>query len=279
MITSADVDTFLDNEHQEILENTSWSRRKSDSFINTVAPYATGTVSATGTTVTGSSTVWTSSMVGRFIRMGSATYFHKITAVASATSLTVENTLPADVAASSTYTIFQHVYSLPSNFGRLTSFTGDVRLTEWARADIDSLDPYRSATATRPDVYSIRGPDSSGVYEIEMWPVPSAANAFRFEYLKTNTLTSDSDSPLYRSDVLVWKASEAAASFLFARTGDQSWLALAERYHARYLESLQGAKEDDLGRFSPVMHIRDAALSGDRDDDYLLSHDTSFVGR
>jgi len=279
MIAASDVNTLLDNEHQEILESRAWSQRKEDDVIETVATYTTGTVegSSGSATITGTSTVWTSGMVNRYIRIGSNTFFHRITAVASGTSLTIEDTLPAAVAAGATYTIFQHRYNLASNFGRAISVTSDVKLTETDILTLDRLDPYRSGTATRPDRFCIFGLDpnttASQIYQIELYPVSSSATSIRVLYYKTNTLAADTDEPLYRSDVLVWKGSEAACFFLHAKTGDTAWLALADRYHLRYLEALEGAINDDLAKSSPIMHVRDAYLEDGHSDDYALNHD------
>ena len=277
MIVAADVNTLIDLCHEEILNSYSWSRRKADTIVDTVASYSVGTVTTSGTTVTGSGTTFTSAMADRYIRI-SRTYFHRITAFTSTTSLTIEQALPADVTTATSYSIFRHVYDLPSTFGRVLNATSDDRLTEWSRSEIDRVDPYRSSTADRPTVYSIYGLDSipSGVFQIEFWPVPSSATAVRIEFLRTNTLSADTDRPLYRGDVLSWRASESAAFFLHSRTGDRSWLDLADRYHARYLEALQGAKEEDLARMSPVTHIRFGG-GGTVGDDYFLDRDVGGI--
>ena len=280
MVTSTNVDTLLDTDHEEILEAHSWTRRKAEGLITTVAPYSTGTVSgsASSTTLTGASTVWTSSMANRFIRIGSGVFYLKISSVESNTSLTLEAALPAAVSASTTYSIFQHVYALPSDFGRLTSITSDSRLVESSQEDLDRLDPYRNATSTYPERYSIRGLDTSSNYEIEFYPVPSSATIIRFDYLKTNSLaSSDSSSPLYPSEVLIWKSAESAACFLFARTGDQAWTVLADRYHLRYQEALANAVETDLLRYSPAGHVRDSTTDGSVSDDFNLDHDVGFL--
>ena len=233
--------------------------------------------------MTGSSTVWTAAFVGRYIRIGSNTFFHRITARASDTSITIEEALPSDAAAGSTYTIFRHRYNLPSDFGRVVNATSDTRLTEAPKSNIDRIDPYRTSTASRPDTYMIYGLDpdtsTSQIYQIEFWPVPSSATAVRVEYLRTNTLSADSSEPLYRSDVLVWKSAESAAFFLHGRTGDAAWLALADRYHQRYNEALQGAKEDDLGKFSAPMHIRESSSDFGRSDDWELERDSGVFLR
>jgi len=275
MITSSEVTEIIQAEHTTILEDTSWSRRKEDVMINTVGTYTTGTLGTSGVTVTGSGTVWTG-FADRYLRVGGGrTFFHRITAVASDTSLTIEAALPADVAAGTSYTIFRHVYDLPSTFGRVLNVTLDTRLVEVARSELDRSDPYRTSTSTRPTAYSLYGLDSipSGVFQIEFWPVPSSAQAVRVEFLRTNTLTAETDRPLYRADILIWKASESCSFFLHARTGDQSWLALADRYHARYLEALQGAKEEDLGRFGAVGHVRFSDSGVGVGDNFWLDRD------
>jgi len=283
MITSTNVNDIIDAEHDTILNDYSWTRRRVDTMVETVAQYSTGTLSTSGATVTGVGTVWTSAFVGRYIRIGSNTFFHRITARASNTSITIEEGLPTDAAAGSTYTIFRHRYNLPPDFGRVINATSDTRLVEAAKSEIDRIDPYRTSTATRPDTYMIYGLDpdttTSQIYQIEFWPVPSSATAVRVEYLRTNTLTSDSSEPLYRSTVLVWKAGESAAFFLHGRTGDAAWLALADRYHARFLEDLQGAREEDLGKWSPVTHIRDSAYDWDRGDDFGIDRDIGIFLR
>jgi hypothetical protein len=277
MIQTSDIEGLIRAEHDTLLNDYPWSNRKDDTILNTVAPYQTGTVSTVGSTVTGVGTVFTSSMVNRWIRIGSNPFFHKITGFTSATSLTVEADLPADIAAGANFTIFQHRYVLPANFGRAFSVTLDTQLTEWSQQEIDLVDPYRHSTGTFPDIYSIVGPNADNRFQIEFWPVPSAATAIRLIYFKTNTLTVDADIPLYRSDILVWKAGESACYFLYSKTGDQSWVGLADRYHARYVEALQGAREDDLGRASPVTHIKDRGRLPGRGDDFWLSHDSLYL--
>lgn len=277
-ITSADVNTLIETVHEEILNDYGWSMRRADLLVNTVPTVSSGTVSASGTTVTGSGTNFTSDMVGRFIRIGSSTFFFRIIAVASATSLTIEAPVPEAVAAGTSYVIFKHRYTLPADFGgRITSAVSDQRLREVSRQDLDRYDPYRIGTATRPEYYSVSGLDpsitTSQRFQIELYPVPSSAQTIRIEYLRENALANDTDEPLYPSDVLVWKAAEAGAFFLYARNGDQAWVALADRYHQRYLEAFELAKLDDLSKNSPARHVRDALVDSEPGDDFLINRD------
>ena len=279
MISATDIDNLIPAEHEEVLDTYSWSARKEETTITLTANYSTGSVSGSSgsTTLTGSSTVWTSGMANRWIRIGSDSFYFKISNVASATSLTLETALVADVAASTSYTIFQHVYSLPSNFERVLSITSDVKMNEWTQQDLDRLDPYRSSTASRPYVYSLRGLNSSSYYDMEVWPIPSAASILRLDYLKTSSLTNDTDVPPYRGDILVYRVAQAGASFLHARTGDAAWLNLADRYQVHYKESLEEAIEDDLAKNSSASYIRDAALTDvTPGGDWFIDHDSGL---
>jgi len=73
-------------------------------FVND--DYTTGTVAVTaaGTTVTGTTTVWTSAMVGRSIKLPDGQWYD-ISAVASATSLSIHYPYQGDTASGQSYTI------------------------------------------------------------------------------------------------------------------------------------------------------------------------------
>lgn len=276
MIASDDVDALMVADHREILDSYSWSRRKGDSLLTMVAPYSTGTITSSSTTITGTDTTFTSAMVGRFLRTSSSTFFTRITGFTSTTEITIESALPSEVTDAS-FTIFKHRYNLPTDFGRVISLVSDVYMREASRTDLDNIDPYRSTTATYPELYTLLGldPDTSGsqIFQTEVWPVPSTATQLRLHYLKANNLSSDSDEPLYRSDVLVWKTAESSCYFLHGKTGDAAWLALSDRFHVRYLESFQAAREDDIGKFSPSWHVKDSMHMGVHGDDFYLDHD------
>ena len=93
-----------------------------EGFITTVAPYETGTVDVTNgsATVTGNSTVWTSAMVGRKIRIASENAYYRIKAVGSGTSLTLEvlyqgTTKTLALGTNPAYSIYKDEYRLPAD--------------------------------------------------------------------------------------------------------------------------------------------------------------------
>lgn len=257
-ISTAELNALINAEHEGILGDNPWAEKKAESTITTIAPYSTGTVSTTSTAVTGSGTTFTSAMVGRYIRFGTDQTYYKITAFGSVTGLTIETAVASgDVSAGSTYSIFKNVYALPSDLDRILSMAYRDPLTEITRQDLDRLDPDRTVTATDPRYWCMRELDSSNVRQVELWPVPTGAVLVRFQYTKTNTLSSDSDVPLYRSDVLVWKSAASGAYLLYAKTGDEAWINLGDRFLQNFERQLSSALLDDVGRNSPNHRVRD----------------------
>ena len=97
-----------------------WDRE----VVQTVIDKTAGTVSinAGATGVTGVSTAFGSSDVGSFIQFSSTDDWYKITAVASATSLTIEKAYVGTTNLSAgTYTIRKFFYTLSANADRLLS--------------------------------------------------------------------------------------------------------------------------------------------------------------
>lgn len=88
-----------------------------EGFITTVAPYETGTVTATNgsKTITGSGTTFTAGMVGRKIRMGSENAYYRIAAFVSTTEVTLEAAYQGTTASGKTFSIYKDEYRLPAD--------------------------------------------------------------------------------------------------------------------------------------------------------------------
>lgn len=93
---------------------------------------------------------------------------------------------------------------------------------------------------------------------VELWPVPSAAMAFRMPYLiEPPDLTQDGQLPVCPSEPIECRASAEAAWLLYSKTGDGRWNALGQSYYLMYtgnpttglLGALDVAVRDDEARF------------------------------
>ena len=87
------------------------------SFITTVDDYSTGTVAITQgeKAVTGTSTVFTSAMVGRKIRVGSDQAYYTIASFTSTTAITLLEPYQGSTVTAATYVVYQDEYRLQAN--------------------------------------------------------------------------------------------------------------------------------------------------------------------
>ena len=140
--------------------------------INTSASYTTGTVAVTNnsTTVTGTDTSWTSSHVGWIFKVG--TEYYEVSAVVSATELTLKNAYIGDTASGSSYSLIKMHYSLPSDF----------KSVRWIKQLVthDRIIPLSEFTMAEylTDEFSYSGELSgyiiSGNKKIRFFPTPTA---------------------------------------------------------------------------------------------------------
>lgn len=123
-----------------------WPNYREVGTLQTVASYATGTVTATNAsaTITGSSTVFASTMTGRKFRVGTERAWYDILTVDSATQITLNQQYQGTTQSGATYTIFQDEYRLASDVHQLLN----VRQTQFGLLmvglnyhDLDTLVP------------------------------------------------------------------------------------------------------------------------------------------
>jgi hypothetical protein len=122
-IPGADLADFIAkaNECRRRIEEAGggrWSWLEETYQIPLVSNYTTGTVTVTedSATVTGDGTAWTAAMVGRQFRVEGVSGTYTIAARASGTSLTLDRAWARDTAAAQSYSIYQQIYALPSDF-------------------------------------------------------------------------------------------------------------------------------------------------------------------
>jgi hypothetical protein len=109
---------WLNARYKEVCSRFKWPFLQNTGVLTTIAEYTTGTVdvAAAGTTVTGTSTVWTKDMVGRKIKFDGWSEIHTISAWTSATSITITPAYRGTAIDDGTYTIFQDEYLCPWNW-------------------------------------------------------------------------------------------------------------------------------------------------------------------
>ena len=105
----------INNTLFEIMAEEEWHFAKKELYFNTVAPYATGSITLTkgSTTLSGSGTVFTLAMVGRKVVLtNNNNKSYKISAYVSGTELTLESPYLEDTVTTSVYGIYKDIYKL-----------------------------------------------------------------------------------------------------------------------------------------------------------------------
>lgn len=153
-------------------------------IVQTVADKTSGTVSvsAGGTTVTGSSTAFASVDVGKYIQFSTSDEWYKITAVGSATSLTIEAAYVETSALSGgTYTIRQLFYKASTTADKILSarqFQSPRKLTAVHYLSFDQFHPNPESTS-KGEIYLPWAIDSGG--QINFTVYPSADEIYNIE--------------------------------------------------------------------------------------------------
>jgi len=201
-ITDDDVVTVVKQALNDVLEeicqahNFSWLYGNS-SFI-TVKPYTTGTVSVeeASATITGTDTVWTSSMVGRKFYCGNATYEISEVTTTPAMTLTLSTVYAGDTDTSATYKIYQDEYSLASDVEDVLAVRQENNPQKIEKVGIEVIDKYypQRISFGYPSIYSIVGYDSTYYIKIAVYPIPNQARNIYYRYKKRVTEMSADDS-------------------------------------------------------------------------------------
>ncbi len=121
---TTEVRRWINRAQDEIQTAYDWPFLILEDFLQTTAVYSTGTVTVVNgdATVTGSSTVWTASMVGRKFRKVSDNQWYVIKTFTSATSIELDRPYEGTGSAGSEYSIFKDTYRVPGDVNKLKLF-------------------------------------------------------------------------------------------------------------------------------------------------------------
>ena len=202
------VKRWLNDARNILWEQVQGDFKIGDDYLTTTAEYEstsaiTVTVTNGSTTVTSDGStpaVFTTGMVGRFVKLNATDPWYKIAARPSATQLTLADAYVGDSDTACAFTINTYLYALPSDFQGLLQVAIEDE-TNWrslpvlTRSDVyrDYPVPLRWDTGT-PEVCWVDLPVSN-VYQLGIFPPPASATLVRFWYTKNATeMSGDSDS-------------------------------------------------------------------------------------
>jgi hypothetical protein len=177
---------YINDTIERICRSRPWTRLDKQSTLQTIAAYRAGTVSiAVGATAgTGSSTVFTSAMTGRLIRIVNLLEFYTFTYV-SATSFTIDRPYEGAVdAVGATFIIWQPIVELPSDVAEIKSLRNPdlgIDMNERPREWLDRNAASRLLIDS-PRLYVPAEDSANKLAQIELYPGPLDAMGLPMEY-------------------------------------------------------------------------------------------------
>lgn len=231
----ANVTRWTNYVQQDLCARWPWSFMLGRESIVTIPDYTTGTVavSSGGTTVTGSSTVFTATHGGGtyYIQFSGANDWYRVTARASNTSITIEQAYQGTSNLSgATFVLRKIFYSLSSTADRIVdirNWNTPLKLFQVDPRTLDDLRPNPQSTNSSYG-YIAYGVDSSGNIQISPYPFPSDARLF--EIRTTIRPTDGSISiPNKYAHVIAWGAIAVGFGYLRKFTEAQIWNAKFEQ--------------------------------------------------
>jgi len=198
------VDDYINRSYQDILRRHKWNWLRKESILSIYATVSTGTVSVSGSQLTGTSTSFSAAHEGWYIQLkdlNDETY--RILDVTSSTSLTLEGPVSTAVSTSE-YLAFKVDYALPLGLDEGTIEyivdTNDSRKLypvspnslEYAFPNFGS-----NSTTNAPECFSIVGRDNDNKVLVRFYPIPDEARTFRVVgFDSQEDLATGNDSPL-----------------------------------------------------------------------------------
>jgi len=197
-----------------------WSFLRGEGLITTVAPFTTGTISSSGTTVNGEDTsasdstepVFTAAMVGRILR--AENQIREIVSFTNSDTIVIDRAFDANLTASNgigkTFEILANECTLPADFGGLrgeiTYRDGDGYMpikfvNESAIRMLRSQDNIQKDVPQYAAIIPV-STDNDGTaeqtYKLSLWPFPDKVYDLYFAY--TVMVESVSDAPANDAD-------------------------------------------------------------------------------
>ena len=143
---------MLNLRYKDFNNRYNWPWREKTDVLQTIANYETGTITVTNgsRTITGTNTVWTSAMEGRYLKLTRDAELYEVLTVVSATTITLRQTYIGDSGNGLSYLIWNRYYNLDSD----VPFNSDLTLWQY---------PYKSKAIPKNDLHpSYRQPYLKG---------------------------------------------------------------------------------------------------------------------
>jgi hypothetical protein len=163
------------------------------------------------------------------------------------------------------------MFSLGSNY--------PLREMDGGREQLDRLDPQRSSTTSDPTHWLYAGDNSSGIRELEIWPVPTTSKLLRGQYLNEAPLLTSSTRIAISVPALVYGLAADCYNMLYSKTGDEGYKNLGLFYEKKHTQVLNDVIPYEVSRMSPPQSIHRRRSAFGRGTDWEVSHDLDLLER
>ncbi len=278
--TATKVGEFVNSRHRALLESYDWSRRKQDVIINTAVDKDAGTVALTvgSGTVTGTSTAFAATDVGRSIQFASSIY--TVYSYSSPTSITLGDAngtavvFPGTSVTGQSYVMFTQRYSLGVGIEQIIFVKYQSELAEVSEEYLDSIDPTRQGTGAAPMYFARTSRGANDDVRIEVYPRPSAPITINVKIERGHVDLTTTQNPIVPSGPVEWWAAVDTCYFLGAKTKDPYWLQLATAYEKQAVKSEEFEHNQDNRKFGQIQQTRDVGGGvGLGETDFALDKD------
>lgn len=244
-ITSAEtvsLKRWINDSYRDIVEAAHWQFLELASTFTTVAKYNTGTISISGTTVTGVGTTFTAAMVGRYLQVEDDNNWYEITAFTSTTEITI-GTSYVGTASGADYNIVQQFAELASDVDVIETIvcreTGTT-LYNRSRSSYEEANPIQDKTGY-PHTAVVEGESSNGYVQVKLVPFPTGAKLYDYTYYKlVSDMSDDSDEP----DIPArWHRVIIRGAIVYALGWEASDISMVQLSRDRYQEALDKMKQ------------------------------------
>lgn len=289
-LSTAEIESIALSRYESLYESFPWSRKLRDFTINLVAQISsntTNTVTVTNgsATVTSAGTPFTSVMDGRQIRIGAELQSYFVNFVSSS-SISLEDgegnavTWARATNTSSAWTIFQVVYTLPTDTDWIVTLAGQYTMDEFdgGRNALDLFDPYRLSTIDTPTHWLYAGVNASNVREIEVWPVPTQAQLLRGQYVREAPTLSSGSTVDIHVPALVYATAADCFNMMYSKTGDESSMRMGLFYEKKLTQVLNDVLPYEVAKWSPPRTLKRQQGVFGRGTDFSVDHDTELMG-
>lgn len=255
----------LDSSFRSLLSEHVFSFMKNDGVISTIATKTGGTLSVTQGNIMmlGTGTSPSVTDTGGYFLLNHQPY--RIVSVDVANQIyIVDAPFAGATNATTTYTLYQNLYALDPDVTQIITMAGaNWDLEQKSRQYLDMVDPSRDIFG-EPYYYAYRGPGSTGIEQIELWPIPNARYSLRYQGMRRSALDTSGQTIFDISEVLLKFGASVGCRMVANKmamaekwNGTSHWDGQAQTWYQDATVSLQQWLKRDRTRWGRNQKTRD----------------------